>query len=66
MAISKDKVRVSITLSKTALDLIDKFASATKFKSKSEFIESVCCTFIADVVNKQKAQNNKKSKKVRA
>lgn len=65
MAISKDKVRLSITLSKNALNLIETFASATKFKSKSEFIESVCCAFISDVVKQQQKQKSK-NKKVRA
>lgn len=67
MAISKEKTSVKISIHKRSLDLIDKFASAMKM-SKSEFIESVCVTFIGDVVKKQQQMRkaNTQTKKGKA
>lgn len=62
MAISKEKVNIKITLNKNSLDLISKFAEVTKM-TKSEFIEEVCVTFIADVVKQQQEKRAKENKK---
>lgn len=60
-----DKVnnaRLTLTMNKNAIDLIDKFAT-TLGLSKSEFVESVCCNYIVQVVknaeNKRKAEKEK-------
>ena len=60
MAISKEKKRVSITITKTADDLISKFAEALGM-TKSKFVQDVCLTFIKDVV--AKAEKKRKNKK---
>lgn len=57
--VGKDKIRVSISMSKTHFDLISKFADAIKM-TKSEFIEDVCVTFIGDVVKHQQEMNKKR------
>jgi hypothetical protein len=67
MAIAQNKTNIKITLSKNSLDLISKFADAMKM-TKSEFIEEVCISFIADVVKQQQqrlAQDKAKQKKMK-
>lgn len=61
MAISKGKARLDISLKKESLDLITKFADAMGM-TKSQFIEDVCISFIADVVKHQQ-ELRKNSKK---
>ena len=64
--VGKGKVRVTLTLSKKADELITGFSKAVHMK-KSEFVEDVCCTFIGDVAKAQqqrrlKEKNAKKQK----
>lgn len=53
--IGKDMKRLTITMNKNSIDLIDKFATALNL-TKSDFIESVCCNYIVQVVKKAEDQ----------
>lgn len=60
--INKDRnVVLQITITKEAKEAISMFAEALKM-TKSEFIESVCMTFISDVAKNSK-KNRQKAKK---
>lgn len=49
--IKKCNKRISITMNKQSIDLIEKFAKALNL-SVSQFVESVCCSHIISVVKK--------------
>ena len=59
--IDKQKnARLTLTMNKNSIDLIEKFSTALNL-TKSEFVESVCCNYIVQVV--KQAEKQRKSKK---
>ena len=62
--IDKEKnARLTLTMNKNSIDLIDKFATALNL-TKSEFVESVCCNYIVKVV--KNAEEKRKAEKEKA
>ena len=54
--INKEKnARLTLTMNKNSIDLIEKFATALNL-TKSEFVESVCCNYIVQVVKNAEAK----------
>ena len=59
--IDKQKnARLTLTMNKNSIDLIEKFSTALNL-TKSEFVESVCCNYIVQVV--KQAEKQRKTKK---
>ena len=62
--IDKNKnARLTLTMNKNSIDLIEKFSSVLNL-TKSEFVESVCCNYIVKVV--QQAEQKRKTNKEKA
>ena len=59
----ENNARLTLTMNKNSLDLIDKFATALNL-TKSEFVESVCCNYIVKVV--KNAEEKRKAEKEKA
>ena len=54
--IDKQKnARLTLTMNKNSIDLIEKFSTALNL-TKSEFVESVCCNYIVQVVKQAEKQ----------
>ena len=51
----KNNARLTLTMNKNSIDLIEKFATALNL-TKSEFVESVCCNYIVQVVKNAEAK----------